>query len=175
MKKEYVYKYNSDIGILTLLSDGQNITGLWIKEASYSKDAKVVEVTHNELAVFEKVKEWLDCYFSGKEPEGIIPIKSEGTDFRKSVWKLLCEIPYGEVITYGDIAKKIALQTGKKKMSSQAVGGAVGSNPISILIPCHRVIGANGNLTGYGGGLDVKVRLLKIEGMDMRKFHMPKK
>ncbi|WHH60945.1 methylated-DNA--[protein]-cysteine S-methyltransferase [Petroclostridium sp. X23] len=175
MKTEYIYKHHSPIGMLTVSSDGENITGLWIKNMRYGENVEIIEVNADDLSVFEKTRKWLDCYFDGKGPDFMPPVKTEGTEFRQSVWKILCEIPYGKVITYGDIAKKIALQKGKTKMSAQAVGGAVGSNPISILIPCHRVVGAKGNLTGYGGGLDIKVHLLQLEGMDMSKFHMPSK
>ncbi|MCF8012375.1 MAG: methylated-DNA--[protein]-cysteine S-methyltransferase [Clostridiales bacterium] len=164
MRTEYIYKYNSRIGMLTVLSDGENITGLWIKNMKYSENAEIFEVDADDLPVFQKTREWLDCYFDGKKPDFMPPVKTEGTEFRQSVWKILCEIPYGEVITYGDIARKIALQTGKTKMSAQAVGGAVGNNPVSILIPCHRVVGAKGNLIGYGGGLDIKACLLQLEG-----------
>lgn len=175
MNKRYIYNYNSNIGMLMILSDGENITELWIKNMEYSKNTGIIEVTADDLDIFKRTRKWLDCYFNGKEPEFTLPIKVEGTEFRQAVWKILCEIPYGEVVTYGDIAKKIAIQTGKAKMSSQAVGGAVGSNPISIIIPCHRVVGINGNLTGYSGGLDIKEHLLKLEGLDMSRFHMPKK
>lgn len=173
MKTEYIYKYNSPIGVLTISSDGEDITGLWIKNRRCSENTKIIEVDADEISVLKKNQEWLHCYFDGKEPNFMPPIKIEGTEFRQSVWKILREIPYGQVITYGDIARKIALQRGKTKMSPQAVGGAVGDNPVSILIPCHRVIGGKGNLTGYGGGLDIKVHLLQLEGMDMSKFHMP--
>ncbi|WP_066639004.1 methylated-DNA--[protein]-cysteine S-methyltransferase [Desulfolucanica intricata] len=175
MKTEYIYKYNSHIGMLTVLSDGENITGLWIKNIRNSENSEIIEVDAGDLPVFEKTREWLDCYFDGKEPDFMPPVKTKGTEFRQSVWRILREIPYGKVITYGDIAGRIALQTGKTKMSARAVGGAVGNNPVSILIPCHRVVGAKGNLTGYGGGLDIKVRLMQLEGMDMSRFHMPSK
>lgn len=175
MQIEYIYKYNSQIGMLTVSSDGENITGLYIKNIRYSVNAKIIEAGSNDLPVFEKTREWFECYFSGREPDFMPPVKTKGTEFRQSVWKIISEIPYGEVITYGDIAKRIAMQLGKSKMSSQAVGGAVGSNPVSIIIPCHRVVGANGNLTGYSGGLDIKVRLMQLEGMDMNRFHMPSK
>ena len=102
-------------------------------------------------------------------------LKPEGSEFRQEVWKILCEIPYGETVTYGDIAKRMARLRGKKKMSAQAVGGAVGNNPISLMIPCHRGVGGGGNLTGYGGGMPMKAQLIKLEGMDINKFTIPTK
>lgn len=171
--KEYMYKYDSPAGILTIRSDGVNITGLWIKEPDVKGDTEIQEVSEYDLSVFKVAKKWLDIYFIGKEPNFIPPLKTNGTIFREAVWEMLREIPYGQVITYGDIAKKMTFQIGKAKMSAQAVGGAVGSNPISILIPCHRVVGVNGNLTGYGGGLDIKVQLLQLEGLDMERFYTP--
>jgi len=175
MKEEYIYRYNSPIGVLTVVSDGINITGLWIKNPKYNGNTSKIEVDADDLSVFLVTRDWLDCYFRGKEPDFMPPVKLEGTPFRISVWKILSEIPYGKVITYGDIAKKIENQTGKAKMSSQAVGGAVGSNPVSIIVPCHRVVGAGGNLTGYGSGLDIKSYLLKLEGLDMNRFYLPLK
>lgn len=175
MKAEYIHYYKSHIGILVVTSDGENITGLWMNNMISRENSEEIAATPDNLPVFKKTQEWLDCYFDGKEPDFMPSIKTKGTEFRQSVWKILCEIPYGKVITYGDIARKIAVQTGKLKMSAQAVGGAVGSNPISILIPCHRVVGANGSLTGYAGGLNIKAYLMQLEGMDMSKFHMPKK
>ena len=123
-----------------------------------------------------KTKKWLDEYFNGKKPEitelDLAPI---GSEFAKNVWEILCEIPYGKVTTYGEIAKKMAKIMHKEKMSAQAVGGAVGHNPISIIIPCHRVVGANGSLTGYAGGIDKKIYLLKHEQVNMENLFVPKK
>lgn len=119
-------------------------------------------------------KKWLDLYFSGEEPNFTPKLKLEGTEFRRDVWKILLEIPYGETLSYKDIANKLMASGKYERMSSQAVGGAVGHNPISIIIPCHRVVGTSGSLTGYAGGLDRKVRLLKLEGIDVNKFFMPK-
>ncbi|WP_436796440.1 methylated-DNA--[protein]-cysteine S-methyltransferase [Desulfuribacillus alkaliarsenatis] len=170
---QYLYKYNAHIGTLTITSDGEHIIGLWLNDIDLKESTEIKEVGPTEIAVFKEAKSWLDLYFDGKVPGFMPPILTNGTAFRQSVWKILCEIPYGEVITYGDIAKKIALQLGKQRMSAQAVGGAVGSNPISILIPCHRVVGASGNLTGYVGGLDKKARLLELEGLDMNRFFIP--
>ena len=134
------------------------------------------EIKEEEKEILEKTKYWLDRYFKGEKPSiDELDLSPLGSDFRKSVWKILCEIPYGEVITYKDIADTIAKKKGLKKMSSQAVGGAVGHNPISIIIPCHRVVGTNGSLTGYAGGIDKKVYLLKHEKVNMEKLFIPKK
>lgn len=127
-----------------------------------------------EDKILGETKKWLDLYFSGKDPDFIPPIKFRGTEFRRDVWKILLEIPYGETLTYKDIANKLVASGKYERMSAQAVGGAVGHNPISIIIPCHRVVGTSGSLTGYAGGLHRKVRLLELEGIDVNKFFMPK-
>ncbi len=172
----YSTDYLSPVGKIMLTSDGENITGLWIEKQKYFA-ATVEKITeNNNLPVFGAAKKWLDKYFGGQKPAiSGLPLAPEGGEFRQEVWKILCEIPYGEVVTYGDIAKKIAQKRGKVRMSSQAVGGAVGHNPISIVIPCHRVVGAAGNLTGYAGGIDKKIKLLEIEGVDMSNLFVPKK
>ena len=125
--------------------------------------------------ILEDTKKWLDLYFSGEEPDFTPKLKLEGTEFRREVWKILLGIPYGETLTYKDIAEKLMASGKYERMSAQAVGGAVGHNPISIIIPCHRVVGTSGSLTGYAGGLARKVRLLELEGIDVNKFFMPKK
>ena len=124
---------------------------------------------------FDETKKWLDIYFSREEPKFTPKLNIKGSEFRKDVWKILLEIPYGKTLTYKAIAEKLVMSEKYKKMSAQAVGGAVGHNPISIIIPCHRVVGASGSLTGYAGGLDRKVKLLELEDVDMNKFFMPKK
>ena len=163
----YSTKYQSPVGQLTISSDGENIVGLWIEGQKWFLDTLTENpIEKDNLEIFDEVRLWLDLYFLGKNPSpSQLPLSPIGSAFRQSVWKCLCEIPYGEVTTYGAIAKKIAGKMGKEKMSAQAVGGAVGRNPISIIIPCHRVIGANGNLTGYAGGIDKKIQLLKLEGV----------
>lgn len=173
----YFTKYNSPMGVLTIASDGKAIIGLWIKGQKYFAGAAPQEMAEKDnLPVFNAAKKWLDKYFAGKKPDiSALPLAPIGGDFRRGVWQILTTIPYGEVITYGDIAKKMAKKMGKKAMSSQAVGGAVGHNQISIIIPCHRVVGANGNLTGFAGGIDKKIKLLKHEGLDMKCFYTPKK
>lgn len=159
--------YDSILGQLTLAADeDENLIGLWIEGQKYflsSFSDEVVE--NNSLEIFNKTKLWLDRYFNGEKPEiSELSLAPRGSDFRQEVWKILCEIPYGKVITYGDIANRIAATKGVAKMSARAVGGAVGHNPISIIIPCHRVIGVSGNLIGYAGGLDIKIQLLRYEG-----------
>ena len=127
------------------------------------------------LAVFDQTKRWLDLYFSGREPGFTPALNPLGSAFRRAVWEILLKIPYGKTTTYGQIAREIAAARGLAKMSAQAVGGAVGHNEISIIIPCHRVIGAHGNLTGYAGGIDRKIKLLQLEGVDMRGLFTPTK
>lgn len=167
--------YSSPLGNVTLESDGENLTGLYIDgqrkvNNDYYKTAK-----RETLPIFSQTVKWLNEYFDGKIPDFTPEIKLVGTPFQKSVWKKLLTIPYGKTVTYGDVARQIAKEKGLLKMSSQAVGGAVGRNPVSIIVPCHRVIGANGNLTGYAGGVDKKIQLLSIEKIDVSKFSLPKK
>lgn len=173
----YKTDYNSPIGKITLGANENNIVGLWMAGQKYFGDTVNEEMyPKDDLTVFQKTKKWLDRYFDGEKPEiSELPLAPIGGEFRQAVWKILCEIPYGQVITYGEIAHKIARQRGLKKMSAQAVGGAVGHNPISLIIPCHRVVGMNGSLTGYSGGLDTKIKLLEFEGVDMSKLYRPKK
>lgn len=155
----YKCRYNSPIGEIIMVSDGKYLTNLWIEgQPGISGDFK-----ERDLEIFFKTKKWLDDYFAGKEPKIGIPIKLEGTEFRKEVWEILLKIPYGQTITYTEIAQKIAKNRKIKRMSAQAVGGAIGNNPISIIVPCHRVIGSDGSLTGYSGGLPLKMALLEIE------------
>lgn len=167
--------YSSPVGGLTLASDGENIVGLWIADQKYylaTLPEKPVE--DDSVAALKKAVKWLDRYFSGEKPPITgLPLAPFGSSFRQSVWNLLQEIPYGEVETYGNIAKKMALRMNKEKMSAQAIGGAVGRNPISIIIPCHRVVGSNGRLTGYAGGIETKLKLLELEGVDMRRLSLP--
>lgn len=173
----YETKHASPVGMLTLASDGENLVGVWIQGQKYFEDTISEPMTErDDLPVFQKAKNWLDRYFAGEKPViSELPLRPIGNEFRQDVWKFLCEIPYGEVTTYGAIAKKMAVKMGKKSMSAQAVGGAVGHNPISIMIPCHRVVGANGSLTGYAGGIDIKVKLLELEGVEMSCLFVPKK
>ena len=165
----YSTVYLSPLGKITLAcdADGKNLVGLWLDEPLTENDS---------VPLFAAAKNWLDRYFAGAEPElAELPLAPRGSEFRQGVWEVLCTIPYGEVITYGAIAKKMAARLRKKSMSGQAVGGAVGHNPISIIIPCHRVIGTNGSLTGYAGGIDKKLSLLELEHADMSYLFVPKK
>lgn len=165
----YISSYDSSIGKLSIVSDDESIVGLWIEgQKYYMSILKREKYEEQETKVIKTTKQWLDRYFNGEKPHiEDIPLKLVGSDFRKQVWKILLKIPYGETITYGDIAKEIAKQNHIKSMSAQAVGGAVGHNPISIIVPCHRVVGGNGSLTGYAGGIDKKIELLKLEGVDI--------
>ena len=171
---QYIYKYQSPIGGITIASDGSSLTGLWFDGQKYFAASLSPEHEEKVLPVFEQTIEWLDCYFSGKNPGFMPEMHLESTPFRLSVWEILKKIPYGKIITYKDIAKEIARLNGLPSMSTQAVGNAVGHNPICIIVPCHRVVGANGSLTGYGGGLAYKVKLLELEGIDCSKLKMPK-
>lgn len=175
----YSTTYSSPVGTITLACDcgGNNLVGLWIDGQKYHGGTIPEAMTeNNDIPIFATAKKWLDRYFAGEKPDiselSLAPI---GGEFRQGVWSILREIPYGEVITYGSIAKKMAEKMGKESMSSQAVGGAVGHNPISIIIPCHRVIGSNGSLTGFAGGIQMKIKLLELEGVDLSEMFVPKK
>ena len=172
---QYITHYRSPLGDILLAADQNCLTGLWFEGQKYFALHLDKEREEKEIPVFEKTKEWLDIYFSGKEPDFTVPLRFIGTDFQKEVWKILCSIPYGQTMTYGEIAGKLAEKRGKKSMSAQAVGGAVGHNRISILVPCHRVVGSDGSLTGYAGGIEKKVKLLTLEKADMKSFFLPKK
>lgn len=169
----YITHYPSPVGILTLCSDGEALTGLWIEGQKYFKDTVRGPALEDETPdVLAQATDWLDRYFAGGKPApDELLLRPAGSDFRQAVWKILCTIPYGGVMTYGQIARMIAQQIGRETMSAQAVGGAVGHNPVSIIIPCHRVVGSSGSLTGYAAGVDIKRRLLEHEGLDMRRFH----
>lgn len=171
----YTYHYDSPLGGITLSSNGTELTGLWFDGQKYFGDTLSKEYEEKSLPVFEQSVRWLDIYFSGKAPDFTPSLYMETTPFRKAVWEIMLTIPFGETMTYGEIADKIAKQKGLSKMSAQAVGGAVGHNSISLIIPCHRVVGTNGSLTGYAGGIDKKVQLLKLEKADMTSFFVPKK
>lgn len=158
----YTSHYASPLGEMTLVSDGTALVGLYFDGQKYAAEGLDATRTQKNLPVFEEARRWLDVYFSGRKPDFTPPTAPAGTAFQQSVWEILRTIPYGETTTYGAIAQRIEQNTGCR-MSAQAVGGAVGRNPISILIPCHRVIGADGSLTGYAGGLDKKESLLRIE------------
>ena len=170
MEKTYYWaNYQSPIGDMMLVSDGKNLIGLWNEGQKYHCGDKFSPVENEDCPVLVQTKKWLVRYFNKEKPAiAELPIGPVGSSFRQRVWEILCNIPYGEVITYGEIAKMLA---GGK--CAQAVGGAVGHNPISIIIPCHRVVGANGSLTGYAGGIPKKIQLLELEGVNMAKLHVP--
>ena len=167
-KMDYVYRYNSPVGKMTIASDGTALTGLWFDGQKFFAGTLSEPYEEKILPVFEDTISWLDTYFGGEIPDFTPELSVQSTPFRKAVWDILLNIPYGQTITYGEIADIIAQQTGKK-MSAQAVGGAVGHNPVSIIIPCHRVVGADGSMTGYAGGIDRKRFLLELEGIKTRK------
>lgn len=164
-------------GKILLASKDNKLIGLWIDGQKYFLGNLKEEMQEKEdEIIFVKTKKWLDRYFNGEKPKiSELDLAPMGSDFAKNVWKILCEIPYGEVTTYGEIAKKIAKIMNKDKMSAQAIGGAVGHNPISIIIPCHRVVGSDGSLTGYAGGIDKKIKLLEHENVDLSNLYIPAK
>ena len=171
----YYKKVAFPLGEITLRSDGAALTGLWFADDKHYGAKDIAGAALADLDVFTQAEEWLAEYFAGREPKVSVPLKLQGSEFQMQVWRLLQDIPYGRLVTYGDIAKKIAAQKGVARMSAQAVGGAVGHNPLCIIVPCHRVVGANGSLTGYGGGMWRKVRLLELEKVDMSKLTVPTK
>lgn len=173
----YTLHYHSPIGGLLLAERNGALAGAWMEGQKYFLGNLQEEMEEKEDSkVLNETKEWLDRYFKGEKPQiDELSLAPAGSEFRQEVWRILCEISYGEVTTYGEISQKIARNRGKDKMSAQAVGGAVGHNPISIIIPCHRVVGADGSLTGYAGGIQRKVRLLTLEGVNMEKLYIPVK
>ena len=174
-QKAYTSIYPSRLGDILLAADEIGLTGLWFFGQSYFADTLPAEQVAQETPILAQAREWLDEYFSGKEPDFTPPLQPAGSAFRQAVWQILLQIPYGQTITYGEIARKMAELKNVSRMSAQAVGGAVGHNEISIIIPCHRVIGTNGSLTGYAGGIDRKLSLLELEHADMSYLFVPKK
>ena len=172
---QYISYYHSPIGNILLASDNIGLTGLWFENQKYYAYNLDQEHQEKELPIFEQTKKWLDIYFSGKEPDFTPSLHMVGTPFQTTVWKILQQIPYGKTIPYGEIAYKVAQQKGISKMSAQAIGGAVGHNGISIIIPCHRVVGTNGSLTGYAGGINRKIKLLSLEKVSVQHYFIPKK
>ena len=164
---QYTNHYHSPIGDITLASDGEALTGLWFDGQKYFADTLADDHEDRMLPIFDQSFRWLDIYFSGKVPDFTPALRMTTTPFRKAVWEILQTIPYGQTMTYGEIAAIIAKHKGLSRMSAQAVGGAVGHNAISLIIPCHRVVGTNGNLTGYAGGLERKRYLLRLEGANV--------
>lgn len=172
---DYVHHYQSPLGGITLASDGTALIGLWFDDQKYFADTIRKQTSEKNLPIFQETKKWLDIYFSGQAPDFTPPLNMRTTPFRKRVWEIMLSIPFGHTMTYGQIADKIAHEKGIRRMSAQAVGGAVGHNSISLIIPCHRVVGTNGSLAGYAGGIDKKVKLLELEQTNMKSLFLPKK
>lgn len=168
--------YKSPLGNIYIVSDENELISVAIEGQKRPQLPSIHQLPADQnLPILKASEEWLSAYFEGKKPSPFdLPLARSGSEFRQIVMDLLLQIPYGSLRTYGDIAREIAQRRGIAQMASQAVGGAVGGNAISIIIPCHRVVGANGNLTGYGGGLDLKMKLLKHEGVDTSRFHLPR-
>ncbi len=179
----YIHSCPSPLGSITLSSDGEALTGLWFEGQTHFCSTLSGGEEDKPLPLFARTEEWLKDYFSGRDPGAAPPLAPKGTPFQRAVWQLLLDIPYGDTVTYGWLSQRLAERMGRKSMSPQAVGGAVGRNPISILIPCHRVVGSGGSLTGYAGGLERKILLLKREGVPLtqegrvdqrgRRSHLP--
>lgn len=174
MAQQYIFPYHSPVGTLTLAATQDAVTGLWFDNQKYFGSTLDAQAVEQQTPVLRCAAQWLDSYFRGENPAPELPLAPHGSPFRQAVWDILRQIPYGSLTTYGAIAKHLEQQTGKH-VSAQAVGGAVGHNPISILIPCHRVVGTNGSLTGYAAGIDVKIGLLKLEGAPMDNLFRPGK
>ena len=171
---QYLSFYLSPLGNMFLTSDDYGLTSVGFSNQRFSYADKKEEIKEEECAFIKEAKRWLDIYFSAKEPDFTPHMHLLGTEFQKAVWSQLLLIPYGKVVTYGEIADKIAKEKGIERMSARAVGGAVGHNPISIIVPCHRVIGSGNNITGYGGGIERKKRLLSLEGINTSTLKTPK-
>lgn len=172
---QYTSQYHSPLGEISIAADEIGLTGLWFEGQKYYALYLDKENQEQETQILKDTKRWLDIYFSGQEPIFKLPLHFTGTDFQNEVWEILYSIPYGKTMTYGEIANVLAKRKGLKRMSAQAVGGAVGHNEISIIVPCHRVVGSQGSLTGYAGGIEKKVSLLKLENVNMDQFYIPKK
>ena len=162
----FTQRYVSPLGNILLAADEQGLIGLWFDGAKYFAANLPEEYEEKSTPILDEAARWLDIYFVGRQPNFTPPLHLVGSDFRQRVWKRLLDIPYGQTATYGALLGK--------GMSAQAVGGAVGHNPISIIVPCHRVVGANGSLTGYAGGIDKKIHLLALEGVDVGRLTIPK-
>ena len=165
--------YDSPLGKILLAADEEGMTGVWFEAQKYFAAKLPPEDEEGTMPVLGDACRWLDVYFSGREPDFTPKLHLIGSDFRQAVWALLLQIPYGQTTTYGALAKQLAEKQGRLRMSAQAVGGAVGHNRIAILIPCHRVVGTNGSLTGYAGGIDKKEKLLRMEHVNMEQFFVP--
>ena len=171
----FIQHYDSPLGGILLAADEIGLTGLWFDGQKYFARVLPAECVEQNTPVLSEAKRWLDIYFAGSQPDFCPPLHPTGSLFRQSVWEMLLQIPYGQTTTYGEIARQLAKKRGLARVSAQAVGGAVGHNVISVIIPCHRVVGTNGSLTGYAGGMDRKVKLLELEHTDMTGLFVPKK
>ena len=169
----YSTEYPSPLGTITLACDEDAVIGLWFNGQRHYGNILPPEIERREHPLLREAKRWLDIYFSGREPDFLPPMRYDSTPFRKCICDIMLTIPYGQTMTYGEIAAQAARRQGLDRMSAQAVGGAVGHNPISILIPCHRVVGSDGSLTGYAGGVANKQFLLELEGVDMTGLYVP--
>ncbi|MBR3505761.1 MAG: methylated-DNA--[Lentisphaeria bacterium] len=170
---QYIHHYKSPLGGITLASDGTALVGLWFDEQRFFAASLSPDQEEKTLSIFEQADRWLDLYFSGRDPGFTPPVKLRATEFRRAVCDIMLAIPYGRTMTYGRIAEIIARQKGVPRMSAQAVGGAVGHNPVSLIVPCHRVIGTGGALVGYGGGLERKAALLELEHANLSGDFVP--
>ena len=170
----FIQHYNSPLGGILLAADEIGLTGLWFNGQKYFARSLPAGYTEQNTPALSEAKRWLEVYFTGKEPDFMPPLHIVGSAFRRAVWEILLQIPYGKTTTYGEIARQLAKKQKLPRMSAQAVGGAVGHNEISIIIPCHRVVGTNGSLTGYAGGIDKKIKLLELEHTDMSSFFVHK-
>lgn len=171
---QYISRYQSPLGEILLAADEIGLTGLWFEGPKYFALYLAKEHEEREIPVFEQAKKWLDIYFSGREPDFKVPLHFTGTDFQNEVWEILYSIPYGQTMTYGEIAKQLASKRGLSVCLLRPWGGAVARNEISIIVPCHRVVGTNGSLTGYAGGINKKVELLRLEGALKQEYFIPK-
>lgn len=170
----YTSLYQSPVGEMLLAADEIGVVGVWFKNQKYFAYCLDQENEPKETPIIKELKNWLTVYFQGKEPDFVPPLHMIGTAFQMEVWNILREIPYGTTTTYNEIAGKIANNRKLERMSAQAVGMAVGKNNISLVVPCHRVVGTNHSLAGYAGGIDRKITLLKLEGAFKKEFFVPK-
>lgn len=167
---KYISKYQSKIGSITLASDGEYLTGLWFDGQKYDRSGLSKDFVEKDLEIFQTTKDYLDKYFRGERPNFLPATKIKASDFRMMVFDILKEIPYGESKSYSDIAKEIAKRKKLDKFSARPVANAIGHNPISIIIPCHRVVGKDNSIRGYAGGVDKKIKLLELEKIDISKI-----
>ena len=172
---QYISRYASPLGEILLAADEAGLTGLWFAGQKYFARGLDAAAAERETPVIAQAKQWLDGYFACRAPACTPPLHPAGTPFQRAVWDILRAIPYGQTMTYGAVAAQLAAQRGVPRVSAQAVGGAVGRNPIAILVPCHRVVGADGSLTGYAGGVDKKLALLTLEGADLTGLFVPRR